>query len=277
MSNSNPLLAKLALDNEAKKTPTMRANWSYEDVETKVWAIPNMTDFWGIGRRTEKRLNKLGIYSIKDLANCNSDILKKEFGVVGMDLFFHANGIDESNVHKPYKAKSKGLGNSQILPRDYNRQWEIELVLREMAEQVAIRLRRAHKKTSRVSVHIGYSRKEEKRPLQGQMKIEPTNNTNELMNHVLSIFHSKYDSGSVRSIGVYYSGFVDESFGLISLFDDVEKIEKEERLQSAIDDIRNQFGFTMLQKANALQDASRVIARSKLVGGHSAGGLDGLK
>ncbi|HFI0001079.1 TPA: Y-family DNA polymerase [Streptococcus suis] len=277
MSNSNPLLAKLALDNEAKKTPTMRANWSYEDVETKVWAIPNMTDFWGIGRRTEKRLNKLGIYSIKDLANCNSDILKKEFGVVGMDLFFHANGIDESNVHKPYKAKSKGLGNSQILPRDYDRQWEIELVLREMAEQVAIRLRRAHKKTSRVSVHVGYSRKEEKRPLQGQMKIEPTNNTKELMNHVLSIFHSKYDSGSVRSIGVYYSGFVDESFGLISLFDDVEKIEKEERLQSAIDDIRNQFGFTMLQKANALQDASRVIARSKLVGGHSAGGLDGLK
>ena len=36
MSNSNPLLAKLALDNEAKKTVTMRANWSYEDVESKV-------------------------------------------------------------------------------------------------------------------------------------------------------------------------------------------------------------------------------------------------
>ena len=35
MSNSNPLLAKLALDNEAKKMSTMRANWSYEDVESK--------------------------------------------------------------------------------------------------------------------------------------------------------------------------------------------------------------------------------------------------
>lgn len=57
MSNSNPLLAKLALDNEAKKTPTMRANWSYENVEEKVWNIPNLTDFWGIGERTEKRLN----------------------------------------------------------------------------------------------------------------------------------------------------------------------------------------------------------------------------
>ena len=78
MSNSNPLLAKLALDNEAKKTPTMRANWSYEDVETKVWSIPTLTDFWGIGKRTEKRLNKLKIYSVKDLANANPDILKKE-------------------------------------------------------------------------------------------------------------------------------------------------------------------------------------------------------
>ena len=62
-------LAKLALDNEAKKIPHMRANWSYEDVEEKVWGIPEMTDFWGIGSRMEKRLNALGIYSIRELAN----------------------------------------------------------------------------------------------------------------------------------------------------------------------------------------------------------------
>lgn len=70
---------------------------------------------------------------------------------------------------------------------------------------------------------------------------------------------------------------MDESFGLVSLFDDVEKIEKEEKLQSAIDSIRDQFGFTSLLKANALESASRSIARSKLIGGHSSGGLDGLK
>ena len=70
---------------------------------------------------------------------------------------------------------------------------------------------------------------------------------------------------------------MDESFGLVSLFDDVEKIEKEERLQSAIDSIRDQFGFTSLLKANALESASRSIIRSKLIGGPSADGLDGLK
>lgn len=103
MSNANPLLAKLALDNEAKKSKTMRSNWSYGDVESKVWAIPRMADFLGIGRRMEKHLNKLGIFSIKELANFNPDILKKELGIIGVDLFFHANGIAESNVHQSYK------------------------------------------------------------------------------------------------------------------------------------------------------------------------------
>ena len=277
MSNSNPLLAKLALDKEAKHTPTMRANWSYEDVEDKVWNIPKMTDFWGIGSRMEKRLNKLGISSIRELANCNPDILKKELGVVGVDLFFHANGIDESNVHNPYKPKSKGLGNSQVLPRDYVKQVDIELILREMAEQVAIRLRRAHKKCCTVSISIGFSRNELKRPIQAQMKVEPTNNTRALTDHVLSLFRKKYVSGAVRNVAVSYSNFVDDSIQVISIFDDVEKIDKEERLQTVIDTIRNQFGFTTIQKGNSLLEASRSLERSKLIGGHSAGGLDGLK
>ncbi len=218
MSNSNPLLAKLALDNEAKKTKTMRANWSYEDVETKVWAIPEMTDFWGIGSRMKKRLNALGINSIKELANFNPDILKVNLGVVGVDLFFHANGIDESNVHKRYKPKSNGLENSQVLPRDYVNQRKIEIVLAEMAEQVAIRLREAGKKTTCVSIGVGYSRSENKRSIHAQMKVEPTNQTATLQNYVLSLFHKKYDSGAVRNISVSYSQFVDESFGLISHF-----------------------------------------------------------
>jgi len=277
MSNANPLLAKLALDNEAKKTPTMRANWSYEDVENKVWSIPNMTDFWGIGHRMEKRLNNLGIYSIKELANTNSDMLKKSLGVAGLRLWFHANGIDESNVHNPYKPKSKELGNSQVLPRDYDKRRDIEIILREMAEQVAIRLGRAGKKTTVVSIHLGYSKYENKRSINTQLKVEPTNHTDILINYVLKLFRNKYNSGAIRSVGVNYSGLVDESFSLISLFDDVDKIEKEERLQLAIDFIRDQFGFTSLLKANALDSASRIIARSKLIGGHSAGGLDGLK
>ncbi|MGD7552018.1 hypothetical protein ACQCP0_25600, partial [Ralstonia pseudosolanacearum] len=82
MSIGNPLLAKLALDNEAKHNGNMRALWTYENIPDKVWKIKSLTDFWGINTRTEKRLNKLGIKSVYDLAHCSPALLKKEFGVV---------------------------------------------------------------------------------------------------------------------------------------------------------------------------------------------------
>ena len=81
----------------------------------------------------------------------------------------------------------------------------------------------------------------------------------------------------MRQIGVSYSGFVDESYTLLSLFDDVEQIEKDNRLQTAIHVVREQFGFLAIQKGTVLTEGSRNIERSKLIGGHSAGGLEGLK
>lgn len=276
MSNSNPLLAKLALDNEAKHTKTMRANWSYEDVETKVWGIKEMTDFWGIGQRTENRMNKLGIHSIKELANANPDLLKKEFGVIGVQLFFHANGVDESKVIQPYRPKASGIGNSQVLPKDYLHQRDIEVVLAEMAEQVAIRLRKRHKKATVVSIYVGFSRHAEKKAISVQKKVDPTQSTRDLTRHVLDLFHSKYEYGAVRNIAVRYDGLVNEKYAIYSLFDDVEKLERQEKLEQTIDQIREKHGFLAVQKATALFENSRSVARSKLIGGHSAGGLDGL-
>ena len=275
MSNANPLLAKLALDNEAKKTKNMRANWSYQDVENKVWNIPNLTDFWGIGERTARRLQKLYIYSVRDLANADPDILKKEFGIIGVQLWFHANGVDESNLSKPYIPESKGIGNSQVLPRNYTKQYEIEIVLREMAEQVAIRLRRIHKKATVVAIHIGFSYEEKVKTINTSMKVNPTQSTEELTNHVLALFREKYTGGAVRNIGIRYDKLTDESYSIFTLFDDVKAIEKREKLERAIDKIRDRFGYLSIQKANFLMEGSRVKERSKLIGGH-CGGMDGM-
>lgn len=96
-----------------------------------------------------------------------------------------------------------------------------------------------------------------KRPIQTQMKLEPTNNTRALTVHVLSLYRMKYDSEAVRNVAVSYSNFVDDSIQVLSLFDDVEKIDNEERFQTAIDTIRNQFGFITIQKGNSLLEASR--------------------
>ncbi len=46
--NSNPLLAKLALDNEAKHTATMSQLVLQKMLKLRFWNIPHMTDFWGL-------------------------------------------------------------------------------------------------------------------------------------------------------------------------------------------------------------------------------------
>lgn len=135
-----------------------------------------------------------------------------------------------------------------------------------MAEQVAIRMRREHKKATVVSIMVNYSKTEMKRPIQAQMKVAPTNT---LTDTDLRLFRSKYSSGAVRGIAVNYSDFVDEST-LLSLLDAPEVIEKEDKLQTTIDTLRDQFGFLAIQKGTALLYGSRNIARSKLIGGHSA-------
>nr|WP_295197266.1 hypothetical protein [Veillonella sp.] len=198
---------------------------------------------------------------------------------MGLQLWFHAHGVDESDVHHPYRPKSKGIGNSQVLPRNYEVQHEIELLLAEMAEQVAIRLRKSHQVANCVSIYIGFAKSSDssrQAPLQAQMKIPPTQLTDDLVKYVKQLFRKHYTGGAVRQIAVRYTNLTSESYHVISLFEDHEAVEKQYSLQRAIDAIREQYGFVSLQKASSLLSYSRAIKRSRLIGGHSAGGLDGL-
>ncbi|STE01543.1 DNA-directed DNA polymerase [Enterococcus gallinarum] len=153
----NPLLAKFALDLESKKNSDMKAEWRYEDVQQKLWSVENITDVWGIGRRTAIRLNRMGIFTMHDLAHANYYQLKQNFGVLGTQLYAHSWGIDRSFLGQKYKVKSKSIGNSQVLNRDYTRRKEIEIVIKEMADQVATRLRRTGAKAEVISLWIGFS------------------------------------------------------------------------------------------------------------------------
>ena len=77
-------------------------------------------------------------------------------------------------------------------------------------------------------------------------------------------------------MAVRYGGFVDPDISLISLFEDPDQVARADQLEATIDQVRDRFGFLSLQPASVLKENSRTITRSKLIGGHSAGGLDGL-
>ncbi|MBP2098886.1 Y-family DNA polymerase [Enterococcus rivorum] len=272
----NPLLAKLALDNAAKYNSNFVAEWTYENVKETIWNIPTLTDFWGIGSRTEKSLNLMGIRSIEELANCNPWRLKNKFGVIGLQLYHHANGIDRSIISEPYKPIEKSYGNSQVLDRDYVRQEEIETVIREMADQVATRIRKHHCQTMCIHIYIGYSLTEAEKALSRQMKIPATNNTKKLTEHCLQLFRRYYSGKNVRHIGITYKNLIYTENVQLDLFEEPEITEAQEKLDKIVDKIRMKFGFTKLVHAASLKSSGRAIKRSSLLGGHT-GGMDGLE
>ena len=94
------------MDNYAKHNTNIRALMRYEDFPAKVWSISDMTDFWGINVRTEARLNKMGIHSIKEIAQTDPDMWKREVEVSGLQQFYHDKGIDETRLTDKYKRKS---------------------------------------------------------------------------------------------------------------------------------------------------------------------------
>src|SRR5699024_5793300 len=95
----NMLMAKLCLDLEAKKSGIAR--WNYADIPEKLWPVQPLSRMWGIGPRLEKRLNRMGIMTVGQLANYSLKRLEKTFGVTGNQLYYHANGIDLSKLGAP--------------------------------------------------------------------------------------------------------------------------------------------------------------------------------
>ncbi|WP_375179899.1 Y-family DNA polymerase [Enterococcus rotai] len=274
----NPLLAKLAMDIEAKHNNERLAEWHYEDVPEKVWRIESMTDMWGIGHRLAKRLNNLGIRSVYDLAHADLNSLKRNLGVIGEQLYAHAHGIDRSRLSEKYIPEERSYNNSQILMRDYLKQEEIEVVIREMAEQVAARLRKAHCQTECVHLSVGFSKAGQAggSGFSRQMKVPLTSSSKVLIEYCLTIFRQHWHGEEVRHIGITYSKLNYNTYVQLDLFHEPDEQLKELKLDQLIDEIRQRFGYVSLVHASSVSAGGTAISRASLVGGH-AGGMEGLQ
>lgn len=271
----SPVLAKIALDIEAKHNPSLIGNWHYEDVPKKLWTITKLDDVWSIGSRTAKKLNAMNIYKIGDIAHQNPYQFKAKMGLVGEQLYALSWGIDRTDLTDKLKPKSKSYSNSQVLPRDYKIRDEIEVVIREMADQVATRIRAHQKQTSLVSLFIGYSFEESQ--IQGhhgfrkQCRIDPTNDSRTLMRTMIDLFDQYWDGEVIRNIGIDYGGLVDDVGVQLDLFQKPERQIKNNKINQVIDDIRKKYGTTAIMRAMSYSDGGTAIKRANLVGGHNGG------
>jgi DNA polymerase V len=271
----SPVLAKLALDIEAKHAKNLTGIWHYEDVPRKLWPITKLTDVWSIGSRTARKLNLMGIHSMYDLSHQDPYLFRSKLGLMGEQLLALSWGIDRSDLTETIRPKNKSYSNSQVLPRDYSQQAEIEIVIREMADQVATRIRAHQKQTCLVSLFIGYSfsesEKQESHGFRKQCRISPTNDTNALMAVMINLFRKHWRGEIIRHIGIDYGGLVDDTGVQLNLFEQPEHILKTNKIDQVVDEIRQRFGTTALMRAMSKEVGGTAINRASLVGGHNGG------
>ena len=263
----NFFLAKVALDIYAKHEKNGIATIHQEDVQKKLWPITPLTKIWGIGERTALKLNKMGIYTMGDLANADKDYIHNAFGIIGDQLIDHANGIDESDIHEVYVPKSTSLSIGQVLFKDYKMD-EARLIIREMCDDLSSKLRKENKQTELVSLYIGYS-KDTMGGFSRQMSLlNATDDTEELYNALIEIYDEFIRDYPIRRVGISFGKLSTNGFKQINMFDDAKKEKNRHDLFKTMDKLKDKYGKNILLRASALTENSTAIERHNQIGGH---------
>ncbi len=250
----NKVFAKLASELKKPDAVTEITRKNYKNV---VWPLP-VGDLLFVGKSTVESLKKFGIKTIGDLALADEDELIHYFGKRGKQLSVYARGQDNAPVKtEDEKEEIKSIGNSMTLPKDVSDRAEIKRWTYALAESVAARLRKAHVGRAN-TVHI-VVRNEQLKDFTWQVKVNPTAICGDIAKTAYALFCQRYPQGAkVRMLGISVSGFdynvaqmrLDESLAM----DDERPYEKKERVEAAIEKIRDKYGFSTLQRGIALED-----------------------
>lgn len=116
-----------------------------------------LADTCGIGKATEKHLERLGIISFQTLRKAKKDLLLNEFkSVAGNWLYNIARGISDDHVSDKIE-RPKSVGHSYTFPHDLEFDAEIKTNLLALSDKVAYRLRRDNFSANSVSVFVRYA------------------------------------------------------------------------------------------------------------------------
>lgn len=246
----NKVFAKFGSDYKKPDVVTVINKGNYKNI---VWKSP-CSDLLLVGPATTRKLNGYGIYTIGDLAQADTKFLKSLLGRNGELIHNFANGLDSSPVsHKDDERVVKSVGNSTTTPRDMVNNEDVKAVVTVLGESVARRMREQGLKGKTVTISV---RDKNLYSFTRQCRLNnSTDVSTEIINTAMQIFYENYQwSNPIRSIGVAVSDFnIDEGIQY-DLSGSVEKREKLEKLERAVDDIRRRFGTYALQRASLLKD-----------------------
>ena len=239
------VLAKIAGDfSKPDKTHTLFQS----EIEEKMWPLP-IEDLFFVGRKTSKKLRSLGIETIGQLANTDINFMKRHFKKHGLVIHNHANGMDGYDFFQKTTANNKSVGNSTTTSSDIYSFEEARHWILALSETVCARLRRKNSTAAVVSVEL-VDRDFKRGQAQKSLGFR-TNRVSDIYEAACEIFKSLWWGKPIRHIGIATSKVQGKNSNQLSFFNQLSS--KEEKLYTAMDDIRAKYGDDSIKRASFLR------------------------
>ncbi|HIS38241.1 MAG TPA: DNA polymerase IV [Candidatus Onthousia faecavium] len=249
----NKLCAKMASDFEKPdKVHTLYLN----EIETKMWPL-KVDDLFMLGKSSAKKLNELGIYTIKDLANADLNLLRRYFKSSGDYFKQAALGLDYSKV-EPRNSKNKCISVSRTLPYDVVKKEDLLKILFSETEEVSFTLRTQKLYTKTIAVTY---RNNLFRNYSHQITLDnETNATEEIYKQVKLIFENSWQEDPIRNIGIRLSDLKDKALSQLSLFEESD-IKVEDKVEEVMDSIIKKYGKGSVIRASKKEENYNIEKR----------------
>ncbi len=242
--STNCLLAKMASDFQK---PDRVHTLFPEEIPQKMWPLP-VKDLFMVGRSSAHTLELLGIKTIGDLAHTDPVILTSHLKSHGQTIWEYANGLE----YTPIDARrhiSKGIGNSTTLSSDVNESAAARKVLLSLCDSVSQRLRKSNQYAGMISVEIKYH--DFSSVSHQTTLLTPSQNAHILYQRACKLFDELWNQQPIRLLGVRTSKLTDASSLQMNLFDTSQN-EKLEKLDKALDRIRQKYGHDAIVRGSFL-------------------------
>ncbi|MFW5979813.1 MAG: DNA polymerase IV [Bacillota bacterium] len=191
---------------------------------------------WGVGKKTQKKLNKMGINTIAELKKIPRKKLIEIFGKIGNSLFELARGIDQRKVKTNNKRKS--ISQEITFNKNIKNDKKISATLMKMAEKVGKRLREKNLAGYTIFIKIRYPDFTTK--TRSITKNNPVISTTEIYQTGKNLLKTNnLLKKPLRLLGIGISNLTSNPYEQLSLFD---KNTSNYKLTKTIDELKQKFG-----------------------------------
>ena len=238
----NKVFAKLGSDYKKPDATTVIAPSNWQSI---VWPLP-VSDLLFVGRASQRILHRYGIETIGQLAHADRAMLEEVMGKQGAQLHDYAWGRGDNPVRPAGdRPPPKSIGNGMTFRHNLTNWDEIRSGLDLLCDSVAVRLRQAQRKGTRIQVTI---RDPQFQTITRQSPLPlPTNLARELTAGAVALVQKHWIVGKpIRMLTVTALNLVPEwdAVEQLDLFQPNRSAQREklEHLERAVDHIRSKYG-----------------------------------